>query len=132
MAAQCCIGDVMDKKTTVGELKEKVRGFCSVRDWDQFHNPKDLSIGISTEANELLDIFRFKSIDEMKSMMADEKILSDIRDEISDVLFFILRFSDMYSIDLSDSLDAKIEKNSKKYPIEKSKGSSCKFRLEKE
>ena len=46
---------------TVQELMKMVRDFCEARDWDQYHNPKDLAIGISTEANELLDIFRFKS-----------------------------------------------------------------------
>ena len=48
----------MDNKVTLEELKNKVKDFCEKRDWDQFHNPKELSIGISTEANELLQLFR--------------------------------------------------------------------------
>ena len=51
----------MDKNTTIQELKEKVRMFCEKRDWDQYHNAKDLSIGIITESSELLEFFRFKN-----------------------------------------------------------------------
>ena len=53
---------------TVQELMKMVRDFCEARDWDQYHNPKDLAIGISTEANELLDIFRFKSDEQMRAI----------------------------------------------------------------
>ena len=59
----------MDK--TIQELTVMVKKFCEERDWDQFHNPKDLAIGISTEANELLDIFRFKSDEDMKLIFSD-------------------------------------------------------------
>ena len=52
------------------ELQQLVEHFCTDREWDQFHNPKDLAIGISTEANELLDIFRFKSEGQMEAMMS--------------------------------------------------------------
>ena len=54
------------------ELQQLVEHFCTDREWDQFHNPKDLAIGISTEANELLDIFRFKSEGQMEAMMSDD------------------------------------------------------------
>ena len=55
-----------DDSTTMKNLKDIVQKFCEESDWDQFHNPKDLAIGITTEASELLDIFRFKSEDEIK------------------------------------------------------------------
>ena len=63
----------MDKDTTVADLKSRVFDFCEERHWNKSHNPKDLSIGISTEANELMDLFRFKSNDQMKEMMKDKK-----------------------------------------------------------
>ena len=56
---------------TIQELMEKVRVFCEERDWDQYHNPKDLAIGLSTESNELLDLFRFKTGEQMQKMMQD-------------------------------------------------------------
>lgn len=114
-------------ESTVKELMDKVRKFCEERDWNQFHNPKDLAIGISTEANELLDIFRFKSYEEMKSMWENGGKREQIEDELADTLFFILRFAQMNNIDLCVALDAKIRKNACKYPIEKSKGKNSKY-----
>ena len=62
-----------DQITTLGELKRKVQQFCEERDWDQFHNPKDLAIGVSTEANELLDIFRFKTEQQTRDILTKEE-----------------------------------------------------------
>ena len=67
------------------ELQQLVEHFCTDREWDQFHNPKDLAIGISTEANELLDIFRFKSEGQMEAMMSDDKKREHIGEELGDI-----------------------------------------------
>ncbi len=116
----------MDKKVTIEELKNKVKEFCENRDWDQFHNPKELAIGISTEANELLQIFRFKSEDDMKKLMSSDKRV-EVEEELADVLYFVLRFAQMNEIDLSSAVVNKIEKNNKKYPVEKVKGCNKKY-----
>ena len=116
----------MDNKTTLEELKNEVKNFCEKRDWDQFHNPKELAIGISTEANELLQIFRFKSEEDMKKMMESEK-REEIEEELADVLYFVLRFAQMNNIDLSSAVLNKIEKNDKKYPADKAKGCNKKY-----
>lgn len=116
----------MDNKTTLEELKNEVKNFCEKRDWDQFHNPKELAIGISTEANELLQIFRFKSEEDMKKMMESEK-REEIEEELADVLYFVLRFAQMNNIDLSSAVLNKIEKNDKKYPADKVKGCNKKY-----
>ena len=69
----------MDSKTTVQELKERIKFFCEERDWDQFHDAKELSIGIITEASELLEHFRFKSKKEVEDLFDDEsKQLDDM------------------------------------------------------
>ncbi len=109
------------------DLKEKVKNFCEDRDWDQYHNPKDLAIGLSTEANELLDLFRFKTELQLRDMLHDSKKRERISEELADVLFFLLRFSQMYDFDLEKALDDKIEKNNMKYPIDKSKGKNDKY-----
>ena len=116
----------MDKKTTIEELKKKVQKFCEDRDWDQFHNPKELAIGISTEANELLQIFRFKSEKDMQILMNSDK-KTEVEEELADVLYFVLRFAQMNNIDLSNAVENKIEKNNKKYPLEKAKGCNKKY-----
>jgi NTP pyrophosphatase (non-canonical NTP hydrolase) len=110
----------------INKLQKEIKKFCTERDWDQFHNAKDLAIGISTEAAELLDIFRFKSLEEIEEMFAN-KGKEKIEEELSDILFFVLRFAQVYDINLNDSLLKKIEENKKKYPLDKSKGSNKKY-----
>jgi NTP pyrophosphatase (non-canonical NTP hydrolase) len=117
----------MDSKTTVENLKTLVQRFCEARDWDQFHGPKDLTIGIVTEAAELLDHFRFKSEDEAKAFLKDPKRRRPIENETADTLFMLLRFAQMYDIDLSKVLKRKVAVNNKKYPVRKSKGSNKKY-----
>ena len=113
--------------TSIETLQNIVKSFCEARDWDQFHNPKDLAIGISTEATELLELFRFKSNEEITLLIADPKFKEKLNDEIADVFFFILRFCQMNQIDLENSFHKKIVKNTEKYPVEKSKGSNKKY-----
>ena len=121
-------GDVyLDTKINIEELKNTVKKFCNDRDWEQFHNPKDLTIGISTEANELLSLFRFKDEEEMKEILDNPKKREDVEDEMADIFFFSLRFAQLYNIDLSDALERKIEKNNKKYSVEKFRGSNKKY-----
>ncbi len=117
----------MDKETTLEELKVKVKSFCSDRDWDQFHGGKDLAIGIVTEASELLDLFRFKSDDQIREMFQSPGKFVEIRYELADVLFFILRFAQKFEIDLTVALQEKMERNAQRYPVEKAKGQNAKY-----
>lgn len=112
---------------SIDQLIEIVKKFCEDRDWDQFHNPKDLAIGLSTESNELLDLFRFKSDEQMHEMLNDPEKKERISEELSDIFFFLLRFSQMYDFDMADGLLHKIQKNNQKYPIEKAKGKNEKY-----
>jgi NTP pyrophosphatase (non-canonical NTP hydrolase) len=116
-----------DVHVRVAELKQMVRKFSEERDWDQFHNAKDLAIGIVTEASELLDTFRFKSEKEVEELFRNEASAKDIRDELADVFYFAFRLAQKYDIDISNSLKEKIEQNAKKYPIERARGSNKKY-----
>ncbi|MBN2850291.1 MAG: nucleotide pyrophosphohydrolase [Erysipelotrichaceae bacterium] len=112
---------------TLDKLKLMVQDFCEARDWDQFHGPKDLSIGIITEASELLENFRFQSEDQALALLSDRHFKEEIEDELADVLFFLLRFSQRFNVDLTAALLRKIEKNEQKYPVEKAKGKNLKY-----
>ena len=112
----------------ISEMQEIVKQFCEERNWSQFHNPKDLAIGISTEANELLDIFRFKSDEQIRVMLETPEKKEAIADELADTLYFILRFAQMNDIDLTDALIRKIKKNEEKYPIYKATGKNLKYK----
>ncbi len=117
----------MDNCTNIEDLKQMIGKFCDDRDWSQFHNPKDLAIGISTEAGELLDLFRFKNEEQINKIMSGEK-RTQVSDELSDVLYFVLRFAQMNKIDLTTELKRKLEINELKYPIEKAKGCNEKYK----
>ena len=117
----------LKKEKEAAELKEKVKEFCDERDWDQFHNAKELAIALSIEASELLEIFRWKTDKEVQELFLNEKKKEDIQDEMADILYFLVRIAQMYDIDLSEALDKKMEKNELKYPVEKAKGSSKKY-----
>ena len=115
----------MDKEITVQELKDKVKKFCEDRDWDKYHNAKDLAIGITTEASELLEHFRFKSEEDIKEILKSKK--QKVSEELADVFYFVLRLAQKYDIDLAKELGKKLRKNEFRYPIEKSKGSNKKY-----
>ena len=115
-----------DDETTISDLKNEIMGFCRERDWDQFHNQKDLAIGMVTEASELLERFRFKTSEQIDEMMSGPG-REEIEDELSDTLYFVIRFAQMNDIDLSDSLRRKLIKNAEKYPVSKVRGCNKKY-----
>lgn len=115
-----------DTSFTINDAKNLVNKFCSERDWDQFHTPKELAIGIVTESSELLELFRFKNEEDCRNLLSSDK-REHIQEEIADIFYFILRFCQMNDIDLSEALIDKINKNNKKYPVEKFRGSNKKY-----
>lgn len=116
-----------DKETNIEDLKKQVKDFCDSRDWDQFHDAKELAIALSIEASEILEHFRWKTKDEIKEMLNNPTKREDIGDEMADVFYFLLRIAQMNNIDLAEAFERKLQKNEKKYPIEKFKGSSKKY-----
>lgn len=117
----------MKKPLTIEELQRKVQSFCEARDWDQFHGPKDLAIGVITEASELLEHFRFLSDEQALALLHNPQQKEEIEDELADVLFFLIRFSQRFDVDLAQVLIRKIEKSEKKYPVDKAKGNNQKY-----
>lgn len=112
----------MTKDNNIQELINKINNFRDEREWRSFHNPKDLSISISLEASELLELFQWKSSEE-----AVEKNMDRMKDEIADILIYLLMLSDDLGIDVFSAVIEKINKNGKKYPKEKCKGKSDKY-----
>ncbi|NLA78021.1 MAG: nucleotide pyrophosphohydrolase [Erysipelothrix sp.] len=109
----------------IAQLQQIIAKFCQLRDWDQFHNPKDLAIGLSTEANELLEIFRFVKEADLLDTLEHKR--EAIEDELMDALFFILRFTQLYHIDIEHAFIRKMEKNNLRYPVEVVKGKNKKY-----
>ena len=106
---------------------DKVQSFCTVRDWDQFHSPDQLAIGLATESAELLALFRFKSPAQIQALLHPGPHREKFCDELADIYFFLLRFAQRNQIDLSEALITKLAKNELKYPLEKCKGKNLKY-----
>lgn len=105
--------------TDIKEIQEKLRAFNRERDWDQFHNGKDLAIALSIEANELLECFLWKNPEDAKA----EKV----REELADVLNYAFQMADRYGFDIREIMLEKLETNARKYPAEKARGRADKY-----
>ena len=105
--------------TDIEKIIEELRRFNQERDWDQFHNGKDLAIGLSVEASELLEVFLWKD---------PERVNPDkIREELADVFNYAFQMADKYNLDIYEIVMDKIRRNAEKYPVEKAKGCAKKY-----
>jgi len=93
--------------------------FRDARDWEQFHNPKDLALAINVEAGELLELFLWKSAEDANG----EKV----KEELADIFAFAFLLADRYDFDVKEIVLEKIKKNNEKYPVEKAKGTAKKY-----
>ncbi len=113
----------MDIKAIQSQLTE----FADERDWDQFHNPKNLSMALAGEAAELLEIFQWLTAEQSKDIVNSEKQMSHVKEEIADVFLFLVRLADKLGVDIEKVALEKIEINRMKYPVEISKGNAEKY-----
>ena len=111
-----------DKKITIQEIKDLMESFVKERDWQQFHKSKNLSMALSVEASELVELFQWLENEEAEQMMKDNDFRSKAIDEIADILLYAIAFANRNDIDISEAIKQKIEKNKKKYPSDKFKG----------
>lgn len=105
--------------TDTQEIIQSLIQFRNERDWEQFHNPKDLALAINVEAAELLELFLWKTPEEVNK----EKV----KEELADVFAFAYLLAEKYKFDVKQIVLDKIKENGKKYPIEKSKGTAKKY-----
>jgi NTP pyrophosphatase (non-canonical NTP hydrolase) len=108
--------DQTDENTTFGELKSKIKAFNHARNWEQFHSPKEVAISISIESAELLEIFQWQSLS-TSDIKKDEQKITEIKEEIADIMIYIFGLANTLHIDLSQALLTKLEKNAEKYPV---------------
>ena len=101
------------------ELRQAIAKFTQERDWDQFHNGKDLAIGLSIEASELLECFLWKN--------PEDASIDKIKEELADVLNFAFQMADKYGLDIKQIMLEKLQRNAQKYPVEKARGSAKKY-----
>ena len=111
----------MDDVSTVQDLKTVVEDFVEERDWAQFHSPKNLSMALAIEASELMDLFKWKTVEEAQEEMKG-KLLEDATDELADIMIYAIAFANRNGIDIAKAVTSKTEKNKAKYPADKFKG----------
>ena len=108
------------------KIKKTLRKFTEERDWEQFHNPKNLATALSVEASELLEIFQWSN-DGGLNEINDLKKREEIEKEIADIFNYLIKLVDILDMDLEKVALDKIKENAEKYPIETSKGKSVKY-----
>jgi NTP pyrophosphatase (non-canonical NTP hydrolase) len=110
----------------ISEIKKRLATFASARNWDQFHSPKNLSMGLAAEAAELLEIFQWLTEKQSIEIVSNEKEMAHVKEEIADVFIYLVRLSDKLNVDIEKAVFEKIDLNEMRYPVELSKGDATK------
>ena len=106
-------------------IRAQLARFADERDWNQFHNPKNLAMALIAEAGELVEHFQWLTTDEAANLPAQTR--AEVELEIADVLLFLVRLADKLGIDPVAAAEKKLALNAQKYPVEKSKGKATKY-----
>jgi dCTP diphosphatase len=114
----------MNASDPLTELRDRLRAFASERDWQQFHAPKNLAMALSVEVAELLEHFQWLSEDASRRLPADAQ--AQVREELADVLLYLVRLADELGVDLAAAASDKIALNALKYPVDRARGTSRK------
>ncbi|MGH9784954.1 MAG: nucleotide pyrophosphohydrolase [Terriglobia bacterium] len=116
----------MAKQTdSLESLRARVAEFAAARDWEQFHNPKNLAMALAGEAGEVLEHFQWLTFQQAAALPT--KTRAEVALECADVLLFLLRLCDKLDIDLAAAAEKKLALNAKKYPVERSRGKATKY-----
>jgi dCTP diphosphatase len=107
------------------DLNRRLREFAQIREWEQFHSPKNLAMALTGEAGELIEHFQWLT-EEQSYRLPPEK-LNEVRLEMADILIYLIRLSDRLGVNLMAAVEEKIELNEKKYPADRVRGSSKKY-----
>lgn len=101
------------------ELREAIVKFTQERDWDQFHNGKDLAIALSIEASELNEAFLWKKPEDVN--------VEKVKEELADIVNYAILIADKYDLDIKQIVMDKLKRNGEKYPVDKAYGSAKKY-----
>lgn len=109
----------------VNQLTKRILDFINDRDWNQFHNPKDLALSLVLESAEVMEHFQWKNNEEIQEYIKSNK--DEVGEELADVLYWVLLMSHDLGIDIKQAFEDKMSKNEAKYPIDKAKGRHDKY-----
>ena len=115
------------KTMDIKSIQEKLKPFAAERDWDQYHTPKNVASALVVEAGELLEIFQWMTEEESSSLRGSKVARQEVKEEIADVLLYLLRLADKLDIDVEEAVEMKLKLNAQKYPVELAKGNATKY-----
>lgn len=115
----------MPRIDSLAALRDRLRAFVAERDWDQFHNPKNLAMALVAEAGELVEHFQWLTPEEADRLPPET--LAEVEHEIADVLIFLVELADRLRIDPLAAAERKLVLNAQKYPVEKARGRATKY-----
>nr|WP_203696115.1 nucleotide pyrophosphohydrolase [Streptomyces rubrogriseus] len=98
-------------------MRRRLAEFAAARDWQPYHTPKNLAAALSVEASELLEIFQWLTPEQSARVMTDPDTAHRVRDEVADVLAYLLQFCEVLGVDPLAALEAKIERNESRFPV---------------
>ncbi len=107
------------------EIRDKARQFAAARDWDQFHSPKNLTMALSGEVAELIELFQWLSEDQSHNLTPE--LHQAAAHEIADVQIYLIRLADKLGIDIPAAVAEKMTINEQRYPAEQARGSARKY-----
>ena len=107
------------------KLRDELRAFVAEREWNKFHTPKNLAMALSVEASELAEIFQWLTAEESRTLAPHK--LEAVRDEIGDVLLYLVRLADELGVDPLEAARFKLGKNREKYPANIVRGKALKY-----
>lgn len=99
------------------QLQRRLAEFAAARDWQPYHTPKNLVAALSVEASELVEIFQWLTPQESARVMADPDTAHRVRDEVADVLAYLLQLCEVLGVDPLAALEAKIDRNERRFPV---------------
>jgi dCTP diphosphatase len=114
-------------RVSIASLQRDLRDFAVERDWEQFHSPKNLVMALAGEVGELTEIFQWLTPDQSAGVMVQAASAARVREEMADVLAYLIRLADVLGVDLEAALADKIVKNAAKYPVETARSSATKY-----
>jgi NTP pyrophosphatase (non-canonical NTP hydrolase) len=115
------------KNIDVEKINTVVSNFIIERDWDQFHSIKNLSMALSVEVSELVEIFQWLKESDSNEVPNNPKLKKKVEEEIADIFIYLMRVAIKSDINIEEAVLRKMQKNSEKYPVEKAKGSAKKY-----
>ena len=108
-------------------IQERLRDFTAVRDWEQFHSPKNLVMALSAEVGELAEVFQWMTEEQSRALDAASPDMARVQEEIAGVMIYLLRLADVLNVDLQQSIDTRIALNEEKHPVQLSRGKATKY-----